>query len=526
MIALFGVGLGALVFLWARRLHGDRAAAPRRDPVRVLPDHARERGPGHERHDRRLHVPGGGDGVLGHGPPADAGAAPPLRPHAGAPLRRQVLRPARSPRCAPSSSQSGSAGPERSSRAGPSAADRRTGPRVALALVGATLAACALAVAVIWASYGFRYAMFQQVRAQPRALARRLGRARGPGGADSCPSCASPAPTSSFPSPTSTASRTPTAFSRYRKAFLNGDYRSTGWVQFFPYTTAVKTPLALFGLIALAGPARSPAQSRRVAEAALRVVPAPLALRVYWAFSLTSGLNIGHRHIIPVYPVLFVMAAGAAAWARAAAALDRRPRRSPSSSGSRPNPSGSARTTSPTSTSSSGRATHGGTWSTARSTGARTCRPSRHGSTRTPRTGPCSSPTSGRATSSYYGIKGTRSATPTSTSGRGRSPSILKGGLWIISVTQFQQVYTEARGPWDREKEALPGAPRARARARETKGGKLTYQEGVNSRSTSSPGSAITCGAKPLAEPGYTFLIFRLTDAEVMRALYEPLPDP
>jgi hypothetical protein len=31
---------------------------------------------------------------------------------------------------------------------------------------------------------------------------------------------------------------------------------------------------------------------------------------------------------------------------------------------------------------------------------------------------------------------------------------------------------------------------------------------------------------KPIAEPGYTFLIFRLTDAEVMRALYEPIPIP
>ena len=40
-------------------------------------------------------------------------------------------------------------------------------------------------------------------------------------------------------------------FSRYRKAFLNGEYRSTGWVGFFPYTTLVKTPLALFGLMGL-----------------------------------------------------------------------------------------------------------------------------------------------------------------------------------------------------------------------------------------------------------------------------------
>jgi hypothetical protein len=29
-----------------------------------------------------------------------------------------------------------------------------------------------------------------------------------------------------------------------------------------------------------------------------------------------------------------------------------------------------------------------------------------------------------------------------------------------------------------------------------------------------------------VAEPGYTFLIFRLTDAEVMKALYEPVQIP
>jgi hypothetical protein len=57
---------------------------------------------------------------------------------------------------------------------------------------------------------------------------------------------------------------------------------------------------------------------------------------VYWAFSLTSGLNIGHRHIIPVYPVLFVMAAGAAgmghAGPRGGLGLSRRAGYSPSGS--------------------------------------------------------------------------------------------------------------------------------------------------------------------------------------------------
>jgi hypothetical protein len=35
---------------------------------------------------------------------------------------------------------------------------------------------------------------------------------------------------------------------------------------------------------------------------------------VYWGFSLTSHLNIGHRHILPTYPVLYI-ACGALGWA-------------------------------------------------------------------------------------------------------------------------------------------------------------------------------------------------------------------
>jgi hypothetical protein len=90
-------------------------------------------------------------------------------------------------------------------------------------------------------------------------------------------------------------------------------------VQFFPYTTSVKTPLALFGLLGIAavGPGRR-CRGRTAREWRGRLYAnGPLCSRlfcVYWAFSLTSHLNIGHRHIMPVYPVLFVMAAGAAAW--------------------------------------------------------------------------------------------------------------------------------------------------------------------------------------------------------------------
>ena len=92
-----------------------------------------------------------------------------------------------------------------------------------------------------------------------------------------------------------------------RSAFLAGDYSIYGWTGFFPLAFLWKTPLALLaalatGLVVLVRRWR-----------AVRLYPiAPLLVLfgAYWAFSLTSRLNIGHRHILPIYPVLFIWLGG------------------------------------------------------------------------------------------------------------------------------------------------------------------------------------------------------------------------
>ena len=38
------------------------------------------------------------------------------------------------------------------------------------------------------------------------------------------------------------------------------------------------------------------------------LLPLAVLFTVYWATSLASHLNIGHRHILPTYPVLFIAA--------------------------------------------------------------------------------------------------------------------------------------------------------------------------------------------------------------------------
>ncbi len=101
-----------------------------------------------------------------------------------------------------------------------------------------------------------------------------------------------------------------------RSAFLAGDYSYLGWVSFFPLVFLWKSSLAL--LVALAAGAaallhRWRNQAARLAGDLTAVAPLLVLFAVYGGFSLTSHLNIGHRHILPLYPVLFILAGGLAA---------------------------------------------------------------------------------------------------------------------------------------------------------------------------------------------------------------------
>ncbi len=88
-----------------------------------------------------------------------------------------------------------------------------------------------------------------------------------------------------------------------RAAFLAGDYRVYGWVSFFPLAFLWKTPVAVLA----ASVVGVGAYARRWRKVSLHAIAPLLVLFVvYWLFSLSSHLNIGHRHILPTYPVLFI----------------------------------------------------------------------------------------------------------------------------------------------------------------------------------------------------------------------------
>jgi hypothetical protein len=87
-----------------------------------------------------------------------------------------------------------------------------------------------------------------------------------------------------------------------RLSYLNGEESLIGWWHYFPEAFAIKTPPALLLLIGLTlglGIWRSRGRSFHGWYLALPVF-------VYLALSITSNLNIGHRHLAPIYPLLFV----------------------------------------------------------------------------------------------------------------------------------------------------------------------------------------------------------------------------
>jgi hypothetical protein len=98
--------------------------------------------------------------------------------------------------------------------------------------------------------------------------------------------------------------------SQVRAAFLNGDYSNTGFPTFFPWAFLLKSTLPL---LAASGAALALLLRRKAADW-YRFAPLGVLFGVYWMFSITSHLNIGHRHILPTYPVLFIASGALGAW--------------------------------------------------------------------------------------------------------------------------------------------------------------------------------------------------------------------
>jgi hypothetical protein len=89
-----------------------------------------------------------------------------------------------------------------------------------------------------------------------------------------------------------------------RESFLLGQNGMHGWWQYFPVAFALKTPLPTLLVTGLIISTLAFGWRRKlVDELALGLFPI-----IYAAASLTSTLNIGYRHLLPILPFLFVSA--------------------------------------------------------------------------------------------------------------------------------------------------------------------------------------------------------------------------
>lgn len=97
-------------------------------------------------------------------------------------------------------------------------------------------------------------------------------------------------------------------------SYLLGEKSRTGWWYYFPVVFAVKTPTALLLLISLAAAIGIASVFRRRSwRTALPWIVLAAVPLLWFGSAMFSRLNIGVRHILPVYPFLIVLGTAAVA---------------------------------------------------------------------------------------------------------------------------------------------------------------------------------------------------------------------
>jgi hypothetical protein len=101
-----------------------------------------------------------------------------------------------------------------------------------------------------------------------------------------------------------------------RSAFLLGMYSETGWWYYFPVAFLVKTPLPTLLLLVCA--VVFVVRTRAWKQSAILLTP----VVIYFALAMTSPLEIGYRHLLPILPMLFIFI-GQLAISKARSGVDR-----------------------------------------------------------------------------------------------------------------------------------------------------------------------------------------------------------
>src|SRR5580698_308865 len=188
-------------------------------------------------------------------------------------------------------------------------AERERRKQIVRTLLGGFAAIAVLAVAVLWAFYGFRYA------ARPAGLVMNptLSEYAAPLKGMSSWVIGHAAHWRLLPeSYLMGMTDIHYAAQQYPIFLLGHDYAHGVW-WYFPVALSIKTTLGLIGLVVLAGIALIGRRLRQVRELAYLVVPAA----TYLSVAMLSGMNIGTRHVLFLYPLAALLAAaGVTALAR------------------------------------------------------------------------------------------------------------------------------------------------------------------------------------------------------------------
>ena len=98
-----------------------------------------------------------------------------------------------------------------------------------------------------------------------------------------------------------------------RESFLMGEYAQSGRASYFPIAFAIKTPVAIMLLLIAALVAFVRHRAPPLRDSVLLVGVLTFGV-IYALTAVFSNINIGHRHILPLYPLLFILSGAAVGW--------------------------------------------------------------------------------------------------------------------------------------------------------------------------------------------------------------------
>jgi hypothetical protein len=99
-------------------------------------------------------------------------------------------------------------------------------------------------------------------------------------------------------------------------AFFLGEYSTQGWWSYFPVAFLIKTPVGFLGLVAVSLALLRKGRPLRRSDAIFLLLP----VAILFLAAARGRINIGLRHILPVYPLLAILAGRAATLVRRPAA--------------------------------------------------------------------------------------------------------------------------------------------------------------------------------------------------------------